>query len=175
VNGNVLTPVSTISVSSDSTGQFFKFEIEEPNLQTGWNVTFSSTTVSVQSITVSGAVTLLESQAALSPRAALVMYPAGTLPATATNSAGEEIPAVYCTLAEVDIDSNYTVTRVQDTRSIIHRDFVPVANWLTTPFDEDLINLYEQVSDYDSLWMAPFSCMKQEYSKLYTDQITVEV
>jgi hypothetical protein len=38
-----------------------------------------------------------------------------------------------------------------------------------------LINLYEQVSDYDSLWMAPFSCMKQEYSKLYTDQITVEV
>jgi hypothetical protein len=175
VNGNVLTPVSTISVSSDSTGQFFKFEIEEPNLQTGWNVTFSSTTVSVQSITVSGAVTLLEPQAALSPRAALVMYPAGALPATATNSAGEEIPAVYCTLAEVDIDNNYTVTRVQDTRSIIHRDFVPVANWLTTPFDEDLINLYEQVSDYDSLWMAPFSCMKQEYAKLSTDQITVEV
>jgi hypothetical protein len=103
------------------------------------------------------------------------MYPAGTLPATATNSAGEEIPAVYCTLAEVDIDNNYTVTRVQDTRSMIHRDFVPVANWLTTPFDEDLINLYEQVSDYDSLWMAPFSCMKQEYAKLSTDQITVEV
>jgi hypothetical protein len=50
-----------------------------------------------------------------------------------------------------------------------------VANWLTTPFDEDLINLYEQVSDYDSLWMAPFSCMKQEYAKLSTDQITVEV
>ena len=175
VNGNVLTPVSTISVSSDSTGQFFKFEIEVPNLQTGWNVTFSSTAVSVQSITVSGAVTLLEPQAALSPRAALVMYPAGTLPATTTNSAGEEIPAVYCTLAEVDIDNSYTVTRVQDTRSIIHRDFVPVANWLTTPFDEDLINLYEQVSDYDSLWMAPFSCMRQEYAKLSTDQITVEI
>lgn len=174
VNNGILSPVTTVSVSSDTTGQFFQFDIETPDLQTGWNVTFSSNTVSIQSVTVSGAVTLLEPQASLSPRATLVMYPVGTLPATVTNSQGEEVPAVYCTLAEVDIDAEYTVTRVQDTRSIIHRDYVPVADWLTAPFDEDLINLYEQVSAYNPLWMAPTSCMKQEYANLSTDQVIVE-
>lgn len=174
VNGSTLTPVSTVNISSDSTGQFFEFTFEEPVLQTGWNVTFSSTKLSIQSITVSGALTLLEPQASLSPRATLVMYPVGTLPPTVTNAQGEQIPAAYCTLAEVDIDANYTVTRVQDTRSIIHRDFVPVADWLTAPFDEDLIDLYEQVSAYSPLWMAPPSSMKQEYAKLTTDQIIVE-
>lgn len=174
VDGTVLTPVSTVSISSDTAGQYFEFSVEEPVLQTGWNVTFSSNKVSVQSITVSGAVTLLESQATLSPRATLVMYPVGTLPATVTNAQGKQIPAAYCTLAEVDIDANFTVTRIQDTRSIIHRDFVPVADWLTVPFDEDLINLYEEVSTYGPLWMAPTSCMRQEYANLSSDQITVE-
>jgi len=174
VNNNILTEVTTTSISSDSTGQFFTFTVGEPVLQTGWNVTFSSTKVSIQTITVSGNLTLLEPQASLSPRAALVMYPVGTLPATVPNGNGEQIPAAYCLLAEVDIDANFTVTRVQDTRSIIHRDFVPVANWLTAPFDEDLIDLYEQVSAYSPLWMAPTSCLKQEYANLSTDQIIVE-
>jgi len=174
VNDGVLTPAATASVSSDTTGQFFTLTVEEPVLQTGWNVTFSSTDVSIQSVVVSGNLTLLEPQAALSPRAALVLYPVDTLPDTVLNNQGEEIPAAYCTLAEVDVDSTYTVTRVKDTRSIIHRDYVPVADWLTAPFDEDLINLYEQVSDYDTLWMAPTSCMKQEYANLTTDQVIVE-
>jgi hypothetical protein len=174
VNDGTLTPVANASISLDTTGQFFTFTVEEPVLQTGWNVTFSSTNVSIQSIEVSGSLTLLQPQASLSPRAVLVMYPVGTLPETVLNNQGEELQAVYCKLAEVDIDSSYTVTRVQDTRSIIHRDYVPVADWLTAPFDEDLIDLYEQVSDYDSLWMAPPSCMKQEYANLTTDQIIVE-
>jgi hypothetical protein len=175
VNGGVLSPVNTVSVSEDSTGQFFEFTIESPLMQTGWNVTFSSTTVSVQSITVSGTLTLLTSQAALSPRATLVMYPAGTLPKTVTNSQGEEVPATYATLAQVSIDNNFSITEIQDTREIIRRDYVPVANWLTVPFDQDLINLYEQVSEYANLWMAPPSCMRQEYANLETDQITVEI
>jgi hypothetical protein len=174
VNDGVLTPAAIASVSSDTTGQFFTLTVEEPVLQTGWNVTFSSTDVSIQSVVVSGNLTLLEPQAALSPRAALVLYPVGTLPDTVLNNQGEEIPAAYCTLAEVDVDSTYTVTRVKDTRSIIHRDYVPIADWLTAPFDEDLINLYEQVSDYGTLWMAPTSCMKQEYANLTTDQVIVE-
>jgi hypothetical protein len=175
VNEGVLSPVSTVSVSEDSTGQFFEFTIGSPLMQTGWNVSFSSTTVSVQSVTVSGTLTLLTSQAALSPRATLVMYPAGTLPETVTNSQGEEVPATYATLAQVSVDNNFSITGIQDTREIIRRDYVPVANWLTVPFDQDLINLYEQVSDYANLWMAPPSCMKQEYANLETDQITVEV
>lgn len=174
VNGSVLTEVGTVSVSSDTQGQYFQFDIEEPNLQTGWNVTFSSATVSIQTITVSGTLTLLNAQAALSSRAALVMYPVGTLPKSVINRQGEQVPAIYCTLAEIDVDANYIVTRVQDTRSIIHRDFTPVADWLTTPFDDDLINLYEQVSEYSPLWMAPPTCMDQEYKKLTSDQIVVE-
>jgi hypothetical protein len=163
-----------VEISSDSSGQLFKFDIEKPDLQTGWNVAFSSQKVSVQAVTVTGVVTLLEPQATLSPRASLVMYPTGTLPATVTNIQGEQIPAAYCPLAEVDVDSTFTVTRIQDTRSIIQRDYVPVADWLTVPFDEDLISLYEEVLDYPNLWMAPPKCMNQEYAKLTTDLIMVE-
>jgi hypothetical protein len=103
------------------------------------------------------------------------MYPSGSLPKTAINSAGEEIPATYCSLAAIDVLSGYSLDKIRDLRYIIHRDYTPVADWLTKPFDEDLINLYEQVSEYPSLWLAPPSCMKQEYLSLTKYQITVEV
>ena len=118
---------------------------------------------------------MLEPQASPSTRAVLVMYPSGTLPKTVLNSAGEEIPATYCPLAMVDVLSGYSVDNIEDLRYIIHRDYTPVADWLTKPFDEDLINLYEQVSGYSPLWLAPPSCMEQEYLGLTKDQITVEV
>lgn len=175
VEGTVVTPVETISVKSDNKGQFFEFNPVSPSLQTGWQVSFSSTTISIQSISVSGALTLLESQSAPSPRAVLVMYPVGTLPRFVTNSQGALIPAAYCTLAEVDVGVDYDALKIQDTRSIIHRDYVPVADWLTAPFDENLIDLYGQVGDYANLWMAPPKCLKQEYVELETKQITVEV
>jgi hypothetical protein len=174
VNGTTLSLVETVPISSDSSGQFFEFIIVEPVLQTGWNVTFSSLDISVSSITVSGTLTLLEQQAVLSPRATLVMYPIGTLPKTVTTSQGKEIPAVYCKLAQVDITRDYKVSRIEDTRTVFRRDYAPVADWLTVPFDQDLINLYEQVSGYDALWMAPTSCMKQEYANLSADQVIVE-
>lgn len=174
VQGSNLSVVETVSVSSDTVGQFFTFNVVEPSFQTGWRVDFSSTTVSIEAITVSGTLTLLTPVAIPTPRATLVMYPAGALPKTVKNAQGKEIPATYAQLAQVDIDKNFTVTSIQDTREIIHRDYVPIADWLTTPFDQDLINLYEQVSEYDTLWMAPPSCMKQEYANLETDQISVE-
>ena len=102
------------------------------------------------------------------------MYPANILPKTVVNSAGEEIPATYCLLAQVDISSDYRVLDIDDSRSIIHRDYTPIADWLTKPFDQDLINLYEQVSGYSSLWMDPTSCLEQEYVKLETNQVQVE-
>lgn len=174
VDGTTLTFVQTVPVSKDLTGQFFQFIVEEPVLQGEWNVSFSSNLVSIQSMTVSGTLTLLEPQAAPSPRARLVMYPAGTLPRTIQNSASETIPATYCQLAQVDIVTNYTIEDIDDSRSIIHRDYVPVANWLTAPFDQDLISLYEQVSGYSVLWMSPSMCLKQEYEKLSSDQVIVE-
>ena len=174
VNDSVLTEVTSASISKDSTGQFFELKVNTPNLQTQWKVVFSSLDISIQSVTVSGLLTLIESQADPSPRANLVMYPAGTLPATVENSEGKTIPATYCVLAQIDVDNDYKLLDITDQRSIIHRDYTPVADWLTIPFDRDLINLYEQVSDYSQLWMAPPSCMAQEYANLETDQIMVE-
>jgi len=173
-DGTTYTFIQTVSISSDTTGQFFEFNLD-PRFQTGWQVVFSSLDIAIQSTTVTGVVTMLEPQASPSTRAVLVMYPSGTLPKTVINSAGEEIPATYCSLARVDVLSGYSIDEIGDLRYIIHRDYTPVADWLTKPFDEDLINLYEQVSGYSPLWLAPPSCMKQEYLGLTKDQITVEV
>jgi hypothetical protein len=174
VNDNILSPVTTAVVRTNDAGTYLEFSIEEPILQTGWNITFSEIKVSVQAITVSGTLNLLTPQAAPSPRARLVMYPVGTLPKTVTNSDGEQVPAVYAFLAEVDISNNYEVLDIDDARSIVHRDYVPVADWLTKPFDQDLIKLYEQVSGYSALWMSPSKCMAQEYVNLEIDLIEVE-
>jgi hypothetical protein len=171
---SVLVPESTVSIQKDSTGQYFEFEPTAPVFQSGWNVSFSSLDMAVQSITVSGVLTLLEPQESPSTRATLVMYPTGTLPKTVVNASNETVPATYCPLAQVDINNTYKIEKIQDTRFIIHRDYVPVADWLTKPFDEDLIDLYEQVTDYRPLWMAPPSAMRQEYAALSENQITVE-
>lgn len=172
--GQTSTAVQTVSVSRDSEGQYFQFDILTPVFQTGWNVSFSSTSVSVRSVTVSGTLTLLEPLLSLTPKATLVMYPKGTLPNTVINSQGEEVPATYASLAEVDVGNNYNVLSIVDTRNLTRRDYVPVSNWLTAPFDQDLIDLYEQVSGYSLLWMAPPTALKQELTGLASDQITVE-
>ena len=171
---STLVLVNEVPIQKDSTGQYFEFAPNTPVLQTGWNVSFSSLDIAVQSITVSGVLTLLEPQEASSTRATLVMYPAGTSPKTVVNASNETVPATYCPLAQVDINKLYKIEKIQDTRFIIHRDYVPVADWLTKPFDEDLIDLYEQVTGYQPLWMAPPSAMKQEYAALSENQITVE-
>lgn len=171
-NGS-LAPVQTVNVSRDSASQLFTFDSISPVSQTGWRVSFSELTVSLQSITVTGSLTLLEPTSSPSPRATLVMYPSGTLPKTVENSQGEEIKATYAKLAEVDVGNAFNVININDTREIIRRDYVPVANWLTTPFDRDLINLYEQVSGYSLLWMAPPTCLKQELVNLDSYKITV--
>jgi len=166
--------VSSVQVSSDSLGQFFEFTIEKPSFESGWRVEWSDLSVSVQSISVSGFVTLMEPQAAPSTRCTLVMYPSGTLPESVVNSNGDKVKATYCALAQVDVDNNFMLEDITDVRYIIHRDYVPVADWLTKPFDDSLINLYEQVDDYSNLWMNPTVCMKQEYLSLEKEQITVE-
>ena len=168
-----LEQVQTIDVSQDDAGQFFTFDIPYPTFQTGWRVSFSGVAVSLQSVIVTGSLTLLEPPSSPVPRATLVMYPSNTLPSTVVNSQGEEIKATYAKLAEVDVGNIFNILKINDTRQIIRRDYVPVANWLTSPFDQDLINLYEQVSGYSTLWMAPPTCLKQEFLKLGSYQITV--
>ena len=165
--------VSTVPVSTDTSGQYFEFSITEPSYQTGWLIEFSSTDVAIETITVTGIITQVTLQASPSTRCALVMYPANAVPSTILNSNNEEVPATYCDLALVEIGQSFNVLSVEDRRFIIRRDYTPVADWLTRHFDDNLIDLYEQVSDYNNLWLAPPSCMKQEYASLTTDQITV--
>jgi len=174
ISSSVNIPVKTVSVSKDTSGQFFEFVLDEPQYHTGWNVTFSSTTVSIQSILVSGSLTLLESQVAPSPKASLVMYPQNSLPRFVENTNNEKVPAVYCILAEVDVNSSFEVENIEDLRVIIHRDYAPVADWLTSPFDSDLISLFDQVSNYSTLWMKPETCLTQEYVGLEKYQVQVE-
>ena len=164
VNNGVLSEVTSSEVSSDTTGQYFTLYITEQVLQTGWRVEFSSTKISIQSITITGVITLLEKPSVSVPRASLVLYPSGTLPVGET----------FCSLAEITVNNEFQVTKLKDTREIIRRDYTPVADWLTKPFDTDLINLYEEVSTYPTTWMNPPTAMKQEYAGLTQYQVIVE-
>jgi hypothetical protein len=103
------------------------------------------------------------------------MYPVGLLPKTVTNGNGEEVLATYCRLAIVDIGTSFNVLVIEDQRSIIHRDFAPVADWLTLPFDENLVYFYNQAQEYPRNWMNPPTCLEQEYVALESKGITVEV
>jgi len=164
VNNGVLSEVTTTKISSDTAGQYFTLSITEQVLQKGWRIKFSSTKVSIQSITVTGVITRLERPSAPVPRASLVLYPSGTLPVGET----------FCSLAEITVNNEFQVTKLKDTRDIIRRDYTPVADWLTKPFDTDLINLYEEVSTYPTTWMNPPTAVKQEYAKLTQYQVIVE-
>ena len=164
VNNGVLSEVTTTAISSDTTGQYFTLPVTSQVLQTGWRVEFSSAKVSIQSITVTGVITLLERPSVPVPRASLVLYPSGTLPVGET----------FCSLAEITVNNEFQVTKLKDTREVIRRDYTPVADWLTKPFDTDLINLYEEVSIYPKTWMNPPTAMKQEYAELTQYQVIVE-
>jgi hypothetical protein len=164
VNNGVLSEVTSTEVSSDTTGQYFTLNITGPVLQTGWRVEFSSTKVSIQSIIVTGVITRLERPSVSVPRASLVLYTSGTLPVGET----------FCPLSEITVNDQFQVTKLKDTREIIRRDYTPVSDWLTKPFDTDLINLYEEVSVYPATWMNPTTAMKQEYARLTQYQVIVE-
>lgn len=166
------TLAASANVSRDSAGQFYEFNLT-PNLLSGWKVVWSNTDMSIQGIFVDGIISKYTQPSGPVPRSVLVMYPENRLPKTVKNSNGESVVATYCPLAYVDIDSEYNVGKITDARYIIHRDYVPVADWLTMPFDKNLIDLYSQVKGYAQLWMKPSECMKQEYLGLTKDLVVV--
>jgi hypothetical protein len=166
------TLISTVSVSRDSAGQYYEFNLT-PSFLSGWKVVWSETDMSIQSILVDGVIPKYTQPSGPTTRSVLVMYPENRLPEKVANSAGKSVPATYCSLAEVDVDSTYAILNVRDLRYIIHRDYVPVSDWLTMPFDKNLIDLYTQVKGYAELWMKPSGCMKQEYLELISDRVIV--
>jgi len=155
-----LVVASTATVSRDTSGPYFAFNMS-PVFNTGWNVSFSDLSVSVSSLTVSGTITLLKQPDNPIPGATLVIYPENAVPKELT----------LAQLAIVEVNNDYQITKVEDVRYLTHRDYQPIADWLTLPFDENLIDLYEQVKGYSTLWMSPAECMKQEYATLTTDDV----
>jgi hypothetical protein len=153
----------SVEPSIDATGYYYEFKTTSPVFNTGWKVVWSDKNVSIQSITVSGAVTLLKKPSTPMTRASLVIYPREKVPSIGT----------YCPLANITVSNDFQVTTVEDIRFVIHRDYVPVSGWLTKFFDDNLINLYEQVLEYPLTWMSPPTCMKQEYLDLISKNIAI--
>ena len=161
-NGNA-TVQSTVAPSVDSAGQYYAFNFNSPIFNTGWKVVWSDTNVAIQSITVSGSITLTKKLASPSTLASLSLYRGTITPPGIT----------LCPLAFIEVDNNFKITSIEDIRYVVRRDYVPVADWLTRFFDENIINLYEQVSDYPQLWMNPPTCMRQEYASLISKNIVI--
>lgn len=147
---------STVDISSDTTGQFFAFTDLSPSFQTGWKVEFTDSSASIQSIVVAGQVTQIRRPSGPVPKAALAMYPSFEPPAD----------RVFCALAYVDVGNGHRVEAIQDIRNVTHRNLEPVANWLTTFWDENLISLYETAKTFATTWMAPTTALKGEYVNL---------
>jgi hypothetical protein len=150
----------------DSQGKYFEFNLNDPTFQMGFKVEFPQDDISVKFITVSGILTLSSRPATLTTRSALVAYPENQIPNVFVNSDGEEVPLAICRLAYVDIGDDYLIQEIDDVREIIFKDYKPLAEWLTRPQDEDLIELYEEVSEYSTLWMSPTMALDMEYQDL---------
>ena len=158
--------VCSAVVEKDTTSQYFRLNAFDPSFQRTWKVEFDDLKISVQSVVVTGTVTRIKRPVAPRPRASLVMYPENLVPTTLLNANNEEISPTYCDLALVSIKDGYAVEDIRDIRNITHRDFIPIADWITQPWDDNLISLYEQVKGYSGLWMEPSTLLKQEYGSL---------
>lgn len=161
--GGVEILFATVSPSVDSTSQYYEFSIPSPAFNTGWKVVWSEVGVSIQSATVSGSITLESKPSTPSTKASLVLYPKQIVPKTST----------FCPLANVEVDGAFKIILIQDIRFVIRRDYMPVADWLTKFFDNNLINIYEQVLEYPLTWMNPPTCLKQEYAALASQNIVI--
>jgi hypothetical protein len=165
--------VCSAVVEKDTTSQYFRLNAFDPSFQKVWKVEFDDLKVSIQNVTVSGTLTRMKRPVAPRPRASLVMYPENLVPKVVLDANNLEVTPTYCDLALVSILDGYTVEDIRDIRNITHREFVPISDWLTKPWDDNLIGLYEQVKGYAELWMEPDTLLKQEYDSLVKYDIVV--
>lgn len=164
----------TVPVSNDALGQFYSFSFDTPIMCRGWKVEWSDPQISINDVTVSGIITENKKPATMTTDYALVAYPANSIPDKFTNSLGEEVPLILCKLAYVDIDSTFTVTGLQDIREVVYTKYEPIAEWLTRPWDETLMNLFDHASNFPTKWMNPETCLKYEYETLSEYGIAVD-
>lgn len=164
----------TVPVQVDPQGQFFEFNLPDPSFQTGWKVEWTDSKIAIQSVTVSGTVTLFRRPTVPLTYCQLVAYPQNAVPDKTLNSIGEEVPVTVCGLAIVETNNIYEVTSVTDIRETINGEFQPIADWMTRTWDKKLIDLRREVLNFPEFWMNPESCVKQEYLEFEENLITVE-
>lgn len=163
----------TSPISRDDEGQFFNFFFDTPINCKGWKVEWSDPTMAINEVSVSGVMTEERKPATMTTDYALVAYPANSIPTKFTNSLGEEVPLILCKLAYVDINSAFTVTGLQDIREVVNSKYEPVAEWLTRPWDNNLMELFDQLSNYQDYWMVPEKAAYTEYLNLKRYNIEV--
>jgi hypothetical protein len=164
------TTVQTNEALRDSEGYYWEFETDYVP-QTKWRLDWGADTkVNASQLTVSGLLYLYAKPSTERARAQLAIYPTNLVPEDES----------LCRLAIVSID-NFQVARrpsgelwKDDIREIIHRDYEPVADWLTEYWDEQLITLWESVKAYSPGFMAPPTLLKTSYYALEEYGISVE-
>jgi hypothetical protein len=153
-------------LKEDNDGKIYEFVIPEPTFGTGWRLSWSGPKVSVYSVLVDGILTLEEEPSAPVTVCQLAAYPVNSSPKFIELPNGDSVEPVYCDLAYVQIDNSFTVTEISDLRKTVSKDFSPVADWLTLPWDENLKGMFDQVNNYTELWLNPTTAMKGEYGEL---------
>lgn len=163
----------TSTISSDQVGQFFNFTFDTPINCKGWKVEWSDPNISISDVVVSGIISEMRKPATMTTDYALVAYPANSVPSNFTNSEGKEVPLILCKLAYVDINNAFTVTGIRDIREVVQTKYEPIAEWLTRPWDENLMEMYDELSNFPDRWLNPDTCVLREYDKL--TQYNIEV
>jgi hypothetical protein len=143
--------------SSYPSDRSFSFFLDDTVFGNKWELRWGSVPMQLQEIRMSGSFPSTYRPKTTKMFIDLVAYPAYEYPPE----------FAYCKLAYVDIDENHRVIGSPvDLRSTILRDYQPVAEWLTRPWDDLLKGAYDLHEDYGPLRMNPVSAMHHEYGDL---------
>jgi len=78
----------------------------------------------------------------------------------------EEVEGDYLTLATFEVQQIGVLRNLRDQRQVSYHKYEPVAQWLTQFHDDNLRCLFDVVTNYSRLSMAPTSAAKYMYSEL---------
>jgi len=154
--------VQTTKVSEDINGFFWNFQTDN-SPQNEWKVEWPDySKIEVKDITVSGVLFVNTKPSTARTRAQLSIYPTNLVPKDEK----------FCRLAIINVN-DFEIQKnsrgellVEDIRNISNRDYEPVANWLTTYWDERLINILEKTKTYTPGFLAPPTLLKASYFDL---------
>jgi hypothetical protein len=161
--------VQTAEAQKDTQGYYWEFQTNYTP-QTKWKLQWpNETQVNAYGLTVSGVLFIETRPSTARARTQLALYPTNLVPEGVS----------LCSLAIVSVD-NFKIARKpnrdlfkEDIRSIVTRDFEPVANWLTEYWDQRLINIWEKTKTYTPGFMAPPTLLKTSYYDLEKLGVTV--